>query len=361
MTADTQRPAAPQRLMNTHEVKNLPSGETFKGIYIVTNSNKKTDKNGRPYWEMTVSDKQGSMPGKVWSDAGWWDRSTSELEAKPDLLSDAQISSIRGCTVGITGKVAEFRGQNQYNFNAISLLNQERFPPTKYLASSEIPLPVLSERFDALVDGCRPEIADFLRHIFDGERGKLFRDLPAAVANHHAYAHGLIEHTVSVAEGARTIAREYRATYPSIDVDVAVAGALLHDIGKIKSYRMAPVPEVTIDGAVLDHIAIGYADFVQAAEEYGLSDDLRLAIGHIMLSHHGQKEFGSPVLPATPEALIVAAADELDFRLFCWKDSIRGMADDQEISAFHFAAQRRFWRAGKSIRTPAETQTPQED
>jgi 3'-5' exoribonuclease len=136
----------------------------------------------------------------------------------------------------------------------------------------------------------------------------------------------------------------YRDAYPSLDVDVVVAGALLHDLGKIYSYSMSPIPEITLPGAVLDHIAIGYSSFEKLAEQANLPPELRLHIGHIMLSHHGQKEFGSPVLPATLEALIVSAADELDFRLFCWKDAVKDLSPGQNISAFHFAAQRRFWR-----------------
>jgi 3'-5' exoribonuclease len=204
----------------------------------------------------------------------------------------------------------------------------------------------LTHRLESLIGACRNEIRDFLNFVFSGDRAKAFGNAPAAVFNHHAYAHGLIEHTVTVAECTRNMAETYRDAGQSMDVDVAVAGALLHDLGKIESYSMSPVPEITLAGAVLDHIAIGYAMYVRLAEEAGFPESLRVQIGHIILSHHGQKEFGSPVLPATPEALIVASADELDFRLFCWKDATRDIAPNQEISAFHFAALRRFWRGG---------------
>ncbi len=332
------------KLLNVAEIRRLAPTETFKSIVIVSNLIKKTDKNGKPYWEISVSDQCGNMNAKVWSDAGWWNRSAPDLESKPDLLSEEEIQALRGKTVGITGKVTDFRGQPQYNFNAISLLNQDKFPPTQYVAHSDVPLPILLSRLEEVVDACRPAVRDFLRQIFAGELGKMFRDAPAAVSNHHAYAHGLLGHTLTVTESARAMANCYRNVYPTLDIDVVVAGALLHDIGKIHTYAMAPIPEMTLAGAVLDHIAIGYALFVRLAEEGGLDPMLQLEIGHILLSHHGQKEFGSPVLPATLEALIVSAADELDFRLFCWKDAVKDLAPDQSISAFHFAAQRRFWK-----------------
>jgi 3'-5' exoribonuclease len=336
---------ATSKLLNTSDVRKLAATDVFKGIYVVNNLLRKTDKNGRPYWEMTVSDQQGVLNAKIWSDAGWWDRSTPEMEAKPDMLTESGMNSLKGKAVGITGKVADFRGQLQYNFNAITLLNQEKYSPTQYIAHSEIPLPVLTQRLEAAVDACRPEIRDFLSGILSGETGKSFRDSPAAVSNHHAYAHGLLEHTLAVTDVAKAMALSYVGIHPSLDVDVVVAGALLHDLGKIESYSMSPVPEITLPGAVLDHIAIGYAMFTRFAGEADLGRDLRLQIGHIILSHHGQKEFGSPVLPATLEALIVSAADELDFRLFCWKDAVKDLSPGQSISAFHFPAQRRFWRA----------------
>lgn len=337
------------------DVKRLPSSDVFKGIFVVNSLTRKTDKNGKTYWEILVSDSHGPLSAKIWSDAGWWDRSTPELETKPDLLTESAIEGIKGKAIGVTGRVSDYRGQLQYNFNAISLLNQEKFPPTQYMPHSEVPLPVLLQRLEGLIASCGQEVQSFLRFVFTGDACKDFRDAPAAVLNHHAYAHGLLEHSLTVAESAKAMASVYRDVYTSLDADVVVAGALLHDLGKIDAYAMSPMPEITLPGAVLDHIALGYARFEKLAEKANLDERLRLHIAHILLSHHGQKEFGSPVLPATQEALIVAAADELDFRLFCWKDAVKDMMPGQDISAFHFAAQRRFWRVRTSEDTGGES------
>lgn len=344
MTTAPQSGQAAARLLSASEVRKLSAGDTFKGVYVVNAITRKLGKNGRPYWEMNVSDQSGIIAAKIWSDASWWDRSTAELESRPTTIAEEEIDSLKGKSVGVNGKTTDFKGQLQFNFNAISLLDQDRFPPARYVPSSDIPLQVLVQRFEDLRDGCRDEIKDLLKHIFDGERWTKFRDMPAAVANHHAYANGLLEHTVTSAECAKAIALQYRSVYPTIDVDIVVAGALLHDLGKIDSYVMSPVPEVTAEGAVLDHIAIGYAMFDRLSDEVGLSRKTKDHLAHIILSHHGQKEFGSPVLPATAEALIVSCSDELDFRLFCWKDSIKDIHGAPGISAYHFAAQRRFWR-----------------
>ena len=333
------------QLQNIQELKKLPAGSMFKAIFVVTSIFQKTDKNGKPYYEISVSDSTGTIDAKIWSDAAWFDRSDSELDptAPAKKLSEERIKGLAGNTMGVDGKTAEYRGQVQFNFNKLTLLNQDRFPAAQYLPRSPIPIDKMTARYDSLVRGCRPEVADFLKFVFSGDMWRKFRDWPAAVSHHHAYANGLLEHTLSVAGCAKSMALSMRDSGYDVDVDVVVAGALLHDIGKIDSYCMTSIPEMTIEGAVLDHVAQGYLKFMELAERAGLDSKLKLHLAHILLSHHGQKEFGSPVVPATPEAMIVSAADELDFRMFCWNDSVKDLSDDQPISQWHNGTGRRFW------------------
>lgn len=333
-------------LKNSQDIRKMASGSSFKAIFVVSSLFQKNDKNGKPYFEISVTDENGSIEAKIWSDAVWFDRSDPDRD--PSLpakkLEEERLKHVTGCTVGVEGKTTEFRGQIQFNFNKLTLLDQDKFPPSQYLPRSPIPLDDLLKRYEDLVSSCRPEIADFIRHVYEGVTWKQFRDWPAAVSHHHAYANGLLEHTLSVTECARGMALSFRTSGYDIDVDIVVAGALLHDLGKLGSYKMGSVPEMTLEGAVLDHIAIGYSKFVELAESVGLENSIKLQLAHIILSHHGQREFGSPVVPATPEAMIVSAADELDFRVFCWKDSVKDLTDDQPISQWHAATGRRFWK-----------------
>ena len=201
---------------------------------------------------------------------------------------------------------------------------------------------------------------------------------PAAVSLHHAYVGGLLEHYLAVTRSAVGIAQSYRDNGFDVDMDVVVAGALLHDIGKLESYRLSPAPEVTLGGNVVDHIVLGYHRFMSLAEEYdkkrgsnepgskGLGERRALAIGHILVSHHGSREFGSPVLPATPEALIVSVADELDFKLFCWKEQTSQLEGEKEITEFVPSVQRRFWKvhsaeAGNKEEKKAEEKKAEEE
>ncbi|MEG1641725.1 MAG: HD domain-containing protein [Synergistaceae bacterium] len=332
-------------LQTIQEIKKTPSGTAFKAIVVVNSIFQKTDKNGKPYYEISVSDDTSGIDAKIWSDAAWFDRSDINLEpsAPSVILPDTEITSVTGQTVGVEGKTSEYRGQLQFNFNKITLLNQEKFMPSQFLPRSPLPLNDLVDRYENLVNSCRKELSDFLRYVYKDELWTQFRDWPAAVSHHHAYANGLLEHSLSVASGAKAMAESMKISGYNIDIDIVITGALLHDLGKIASYKMKSIPEITLEGAILDHIAIGYAKFMNLAEDFGLSEELKLHLGHIILSHHGQREFGSPVVPVTPEAMIISSADELDFRMFCWNDSTKDLSDNQNISQWNNSTGRRFW------------------
>lgn len=332
------------QLLTSQEARKLTDGSLFKGIFVISALSQKSDKNGKTYYDMTAADSDGSIDAKVWSDGQWLDKSETAPKSDDDHIPPEKIVQLVGKTVGVNGKVSEYRGLPQFNFTKITMLDQEKFPPAAYMPRSPIPLEDLTVRFDRLKNSCGGPAGDFLRKVFTGPLWTKFRDWPAAVSHHHAYANGLLEHTLSVAECAAGMAASMKQAGYDVDSDIVTAGALLHDIGKLESYKMVSVPEITVEGALLDHVAMGYMRFCELADKFGLDEKTKLHLGHIILSHHGQREFGSPVVPATPEAMIVSSADELDFRMFCWNDSVKNLTDDQPISAWNNSTQRRFWK-----------------
>ena len=202
------------QLQNVQDIKKLQSGVAFKAIFVVTSLFQKNDKNGKPYFEMSVSDSTGAIDAKIWSDAAWFDRSGAETDVPVLKLPEEEIKQLVGSTVGIDGKTAEYRGQLQFNFNKITKLNADKFPAAQYLPRSPLPIAEMASRYEALVSSCRPEISSFLRFVFSGEMWKEFRDWPAAVSHHHAYANGLIEHTLSVADCAKSMAESMKRRLP---------------------------------------------------------------------------------------------------------------------------------------------------
>ncbi|MDR1703047.1 MAG: HD domain-containing protein [Sporomusaceae bacterium] len=151
-----------------------------------------------------------------------------------------------------------------------------------------------------------------LNQIFAGLTKKKFLKNPAAMTHHHAYLGGLLEHSVDVA----TLAKKIAANYPAIDLDLVVSGALLHDIGKIEEISPQVGCEYTLSGRFIGHIALGSMLVEKTIGKIeNFPPEERLELIHILLSHHGCLENGSPVAPATKEALIVHYADEIDSTL----------------------------------------------
>ncbi len=333
-----------QRIGTIGQIRRMSKDEKFKVLGVVVKISVRKDKNGKNYWDLGIMDSEGTLEGKAWSNAQWWDRQNDQVLI-PDPAESEIFRDLVGKSVGLAGQVTEFKGQPQFNFNAVYFVNQEKYPPYRYVQRSPVPEEVLEEGFLELLGICEGPVGAFLDFVFFKKNlWESFKTCPAAVSHHHAYVGGLLEHTVAVARTAKSIVEAGRAGGYEADVSVTVAGALLHDLGKMESYRLVPAPVMTVAGTFHDHIVLGYSRFESMAREYGLDESLFLAIGHILVSHHGCREYGSPVLPATPEAMAVSAADEMDFRLFCWKHSVDQMEDGREISDFNPSAQRRFWK-----------------
>lgn len=334
------------------EIKKLPVDDKFSSVGVVLDIHEKKDKNGRTYWILSIMDKTGSLEAKAWANAQWWDYRDEKKKEVSKPEESTLIGNLKGTTIGLMGQVSQFKGKMQYNFNQIYMLDQDKdeYRPESFVQSAPVDPEELEARFDSLMANSSGVIGQFLDSVFDkeGDLWKQFRVMPAAVSHHHAYVHGLLEHTVSVAELAYSMAKTVNGNIAP-DISLVIAGALLHDLGKLDAYVLNPGPGMTVQGTVIDHIALGYSRFEMLASSFGLADDIRFALGHIILSHHGKKEFGSPVLPATAEALLVSTADELDFKLFCWADSVSELeggvdSPDNSVSDLNYSAQRRFWK-----------------
>jgi 3'-5' exoribonuclease len=179
-----------------------------------------------------------------------------------------------------------------------------------------------------------PHLRALLDAVFgaDGETWRRFRDAPAAKRYHQAYRHGLLEHSLTVAQSVSAIS----ATFPGIERDVAVCGALLHDIGKLDAYTAGPAAiEMTDAGKLQGEISLGYYRVRRLIEDQpGFPDELAQAVLHIILSHHGALEHGSPVVPCTREATLVHMIDNLGGRLGSFDRLERELPDGSGWSAY---------------------------
>jgi 3'-5' exoribonuclease len=198
-----------------------------------------------------------------------------------------------------------------------------------------------AELRDVLGAVTNPFVRELLQRVTTAEEARL-RRWPAAVSVHHAYRGGLLEHILQVTRVVRLLAPDYGA-----DVDIVTAGAVLHDIGKLDELDEGPPASYTREGNLLGHIAIGAARVREACGSIpGFPADLRDHIVHLILSHHGQRDRGSPVVPSTLEAFILSMTDDLDAKLHLVRRSLAADAEGGEFTGWNARLERRLWKGG---------------
>ena len=176
---------------------------------------------------------------------------------------------------------------------------------------SPIPLSEMEEKLERYLASFKNEDVKLITNTVISRFYKKYVTYPAAIKIHHEFGSGIIHHSLAMADLADAVAK----LYPSVDRDILVAGALLHDIGKTIEYKDLPVPEQTVEGKLVGHISLMYAEFKKIVDELNIKSEVPLLLEHMILSHHGQLEFGSPVLPSTREALLLSMIDLLDSRM----------------------------------------------
>jgi 3'-5' exoribonuclease len=292
--------AAPDVAAARVPLRELEDGQRVAGIYAVRERELRRKRNGEPWLRLLLGDASGSAEAVAWEDA----------EALYALAAPGTPVEVRGAFEtserwGAKIKLAALREAAPGEYDTADLA-----------AESDVSLADLERELRQLLETVRePQLRDLLERFF-GERSPIwerFRDAPAAKVYHQAYRHGLLEHTVSVAQAVSAAAN----FFPGIDREVAVAGALLHDIGKTVAYNDDPLAiDLTDAGRLQGEIPLGYYRVRREIEEIpGFAPALAQAVLHIILSHHGSLEHGSPVVPATREAVLVHMIDNLGGRL----------------------------------------------
>jgi 3'-5' exoribonuclease len=300
-------------------LREMRDGQRIEGVFAVRDRSLRRKRNGEPWLRLTLADASGSAEAACWDDA----ESLYELAAP-------------GTAVFVSGAFeTSERWGSKIKVGALRAARPEEYSPDDLAPGSEVPFDRLeSDLRELLVTVREPQLRDLLERFF-GERSEIwvrFRDAPAAKVYHEAYRHGLLQHTLSVANAVSAAA----AFFPRIDRDVAVSGALLHDIGKIEAYNEDLLAiDLTDAGRLQGEIPLGYYLVRRQIEEIpGFDPTLAQAVLHIILSHHGSLEHGSPVVPATREAVLVHMIDNLGGRLGSFDRLERELPDGASWSGF---------------------------
>lgn len=293
-------------------IDRMQQGQRVDDLFLVKSVKFGETRAGKPYLVVTVMDKTGEVSGPVWD--------------KVDLVRD--ICRV-GDVVHLVGLVQSYRDQPQLRIDSIETVDQNGVDPGSFYPTSPRSRSEMVDELQHLLRTIKNPFLKKLLHRFfkKSDSWTLFQDAPAAKGIHHAYIGGLLEHSLSVARIADFLA----AHYEGIDRCLLITGALLHDIGKLEELTLEKgVVEYTVAGRLKGHLVIGSE---MVAREAGrireFPEDLLEQVQHLILSHHGRQEFGSPAVPMTVEAFMLSFLDDLDAKMNI-TEQLRRKMDSQE-------------------------------
>ncbi len=280
-------------------IHDLRVGVDVSDVFLLTQAQQHQAKNG-PYWRLEFRDKTGSIGGKIWS---------PQSQHYPDLAV--------GMFLFVVGRVSSYRDQPEISPETLRVLTSaeaESLDLTDFMIASAFKPETMLAELRALCKKNMPhkpwqKFVSLLLN--DEEVAGALRLAPAAKGMHHAYAGGLLEHTLSVCSLCMRIADHY----PHLDRQALLAGAVCHDLGKLWELSSGLTIDYTTEGRLIGHISLAVERITPYCKKAGLEPELVEHLKHLILSHHGTLEFGSPKLPATAEALVLHYADNIDAKL----------------------------------------------
>ena len=303
----------------TRILRELSDGEEFSSVLVVRERQLRQKKNGEDFLKLQLGDRSGAVAAIAW-----------------DRISELFEACSPGAIVMVTGKFSVHpQFGRQIKLASARPAEAHEYEPGDLAETPAKATELMESELRELLETIQnPSLRALLDRFFGPETATWarFREAPAAKHYHQAYAGGLLEHTISVAHAVSAAAN----FFPGIDREIAVTGALLHDIGKTEAYNDDPLAiEMTDAGRLQAEIPLGYYKVRRQIEEIeGFDPDLAQAVLHIILSHHGQLEHGSPVVPCTREATLVHSMDNLGGKLGSFDRLEKELADGESWSRF---------------------------
>ena len=308
------------RLASVRELKALETaanGRPFASLLVVKKIAAKTASNGNAFLSVDLGDRTGSFGCTVFGDSPIF-----------EVLKTAG----EGAVLRVEGKIDFYQGRLSPKILKAVVLSESELGAPGLLENLVETAPenadALWAELDAAIESiAHPELRATVRAVFD-EIGDTFRWAPAAVSMHHAYRHGLLEHTVHMIRACRALL----PLYPDVDADLALAGVLLHDTGKTIEYEGTLATKRSRRGILQGHVVLGYQLARKAGMKAKLAPDLLERLEHIILSHQGEPQWGAAVYAATAEAVFVSMIDNLDAKMGMVQRALRQANDTDEFS-----------------------------
>ena len=290
--------------MNQPELNTLIKNDRIEHFLLIKKIELRSTKSGSDFLSTELGDKSTSMNANIW-------------EGFSDLATRGKVGSV----VKVSGTIEEYQGSLQIRVASIRLANEkDKVRPQDFLPVSKRNLEEMQKEFNQKLKSIsNKHLKKLLSEIFSEEKFELFSTAPAGKSWHHAYIHGLIEHTLEIIKICELMCE----FHPELNRDLLISGAMLHDIGKIEELSFESAFEYTDKGKLIGHIVIA-ATLVrdEIKKISGFPVELENNLIHLILSHQGKLEHASPIVPKTAEAIALYQADELSAKVNAYKTTI---------------------------------------
>ena len=299
-------------------IKEFLENETINQAFLVNNVTKGVTSKGSNYLNVILQDASGTIEAKKW-----------EVE-----IGDEDIIKV-GNIINVEGNVLPYKNVIQLRINKVSMAKDSELDVSQFVASAPVSRGDLQKLLFEYIEKINDkQVKRVVEEVVKNHYISL-STYPAATKNHHEYASGLLYHTTSMLKVAEALSGIY-----TINTSMLYAGIILHDIGKTIELSGPILPKYTTQGKLLGHISIINAEIAKTCEELGVNGEVATLLQHMVLSHHGQYEFGSPVLPMTKEAELLNFIDNIDSRMNAI-DKALALVEEGEFTPRQFALEDR--------------------
>ena len=316
-------------------VNQLKPQDTIDQIFLASDKQLRSNRNGNLYLQVDLSDRTGMIGGRMWN-----------------TTNEAFESFENGDYVHVEGSTQLFQGMIQLIVGKIRRVDPSEVDPDCFQRLSSAKIDQMTVRVAELLRGIKDVGLLNLAEVFlmDQPFMRRFAEAPAGIKNHHAYRGGLLEHTLNLME----VVLRITPRYPEINQDLLLIGAFLHDVGKTEELEYEQGYTYGDEGQLLGHLVIGVEMVdrkIVEAERLGgetIDPELVLRLKHMLLSHHGEYEFGSPKLPMTLEATALAFLDNLDSKIASFSQQINDCPNNESSwTAYNPNIQRKLFKGGR--------------
>ncbi len=319
--------------MKPSYVSDLTTEQSITTFLLVCEKEVRSTKEGKPYLRLELGDRSGTIEARMWD----------QIDAVSKEVDREDI-------VKVQGRVEIYRGKPQFSVQQMRRAKPEEIDLADFLPSTKEDVEKLFKQLLAEAASIKnPWLKKLNTEILsDPKISACYKRAPAAKVMHHAYLGGLLEHVV----GLCGLAHQIAGHYPELDLDLLLTAAILHDVGKLDELCYERAIGYTSEGQLLGHIVMEIETVANAINKIeGFPPALKTVVQHLLISHHGQYEFGSPKLPMIREALVFHYMDDLDSKLAAVRAALAGESGDELWSVYSGALQRKFLRLEKFLST----------